>query len=166
MEIEQAKWCPSEAWEKLYSSKNGHLSQLVYIFGNQDIIEAKGRLEEIKAMYPIADIVVCSTSNEIYNGQVYKGSLVLSALYFEHTKIQTVKINLREVKDSFDMGTHLSAMIEKEDLRHLMIFSDGNQIIAPSHGAIFIENFNDDSRRFVTRQSCQVTTCFCMPCTR
>lgn len=132
MEIEQSKWCPTQEWVKLYSSKNGHRSQLVYVFGNQDILQTKGRLEEIQEMYPSADIVVCSTSNEIYNGQVFNGSIVLSAIYFEYTKIQAVTINLRDVKDSFDMGTHISAMIEKDDLRHLMIFTDGNQI-DPAH---------------------------------
>ena len=128
MQVEQKKWSKSQGWEIISDHELRSKAQLVFVFGSTDLVQNNDLFAEIKSQYPDAEIVVSSGSSEIMAGKVEQHTLNVTALYFEKTKIKTLEINLEDVKDSFDVGAHISATIDKENLSNLMIFSNGNLI--------------------------------------
>ena len=128
MQVEQRKWSENGRWEILSDHQLGIKSQLVFIFGSTDLVQDQQLFDTVRTTYPNAEIVVSSGSGEIMAGKVTLNTLNVTALYFEKTQIKTLEINLEDVKDSFDVGAHISASIEKDGLSNLMIFSNGNQI--------------------------------------
>ncbi|MEP2023104.1 MAG: FIST N-terminal domain-containing protein [Reichenbachiella sp.] len=128
MHVEQRKWSNGSGWEILSDHKLGAKAQLVFVFGSTDLVQDQKLFDEIRSIYSKAEIVVSSASSEIMAGKVAQNTLNVTALHFEKTKIKTLEINLDDVKDSFDVGAHISAHIDKDELSNLMIFSNGNQI--------------------------------------
>lgn len=128
MQVEQRKWSKSTDWEVLSDHKLSNKANLVFVFGSTELVQDVNKFDEIRAMYPNAEIVVSSGSGEIMADETSTDTLCVTAIYFEQTKIKTLEIKLDDVKDSFDVGAHISAHIDKDDLSNLMIFSNGDQI--------------------------------------
>lgn len=128
MRVEQRQWNKNDGWQILSNLKLRAKAQLVFVFGSTDLVQDQHLFDEVRSIYPKAEIVVSSGSGEIMAGKVAQHTLNVTALHFEKTKIKTLEINLEDVKDSFDVGAHISAQIEKDGLSNLMIFSNGNQI--------------------------------------
>lgn len=128
MQVEQRKWSKSEKWEILSEHGLGKSANLVFVFGSTELVQDKSKFDEIRALYPNAEIIVSSGSGEIMSDQVSLHTLCVTAIHFEKTRIKTLEIKLDDVKDSFDVGAHISAQIDKDDLSNLMIFSNGDQI--------------------------------------
>lgn len=128
MQVEQRKWSKNEGWSILSDLNLGEKAQLVFVFGSTELVQDQELFDDVRSNYPKAEIVVSSGSGEIFDGKVFRDSLNVTALSFAKTQIKTLEINLNDVKDSFDVGAHISAQIEKEGLSNLMIFSNGNQI--------------------------------------
>lgn len=128
MRVEQRKWNKSLGWEILSDHNIGTKSQLVFVFGSTELVQDQKLFDEVRSTYPNAEIVVSSGSGEIMGGKVEQHTLNVTAIEFDNTSIKTLEINLDDVKDSFDVGAHISAQIEKDELSNLMIFSNGNQI--------------------------------------
>ncbi|UXX78736.1 FIST C-terminal domain-containing protein [Reichenbachiella carrageenanivorans] len=128
MLVEQRKWSKNENWKILSNHQLGDRANLVFVFGSTTLVQDQKRFDEIRTLYPKAEIVVSSGSGEILAGKVEQHTLNVTAIHFEKTQIKTLEINLADVKDSFDAGAHISAQIEKDNLSNLLIFSDGKEI--------------------------------------
>ena len=76
-------------------------------------------------MYPLAEIVGCSTSGEIYKDEIYNSSIVCTAVYFEKTSIKIAVEKITSMADSFAVGERLVGQLEKEGLKHVLILSEG-----------------------------------------
>ncbi|MEO9803067.1 MAG: FIST N-terminal domain-containing protein [Reichenbachiella sp.] len=128
MQVEQRKWNKNKGWEILSDFKLGNKANLVFVFGSTDLVQDQSKFDEVRSIYPKAEIVVSSGSGEIMAGETSTHTLCVTAIHFKKTKIETLEIKLDDVKDSFDVGAHISAHINKDDLSNLMIFSNGDQI--------------------------------------
>lgn len=103
-------------------------AQLVLVFGHKDLLTPSENFLDLKAMYPAADIVLCSTAGEILGTEVHDGSLCLTAIYFEHTTVNTVSTAIKSMDQSFQTGADLAQQLPEDDLTHVMVFSDGLQV--------------------------------------
>ncbi|MEO9967226.1 MAG: FIST N-terminal domain-containing protein [Reichenbachiella sp.] len=128
MQVEQRIWSNNNKWEIISNHDLGESANLVFVFGSTELVQDQSKFDEIRALYPSAEIVVSSSSGEIMVDQVTLNTMCVTAIHFEHTTIKTLEIKLDQVKDSFDVGAHISAQIDKDDLSNLMIFSNGDQI--------------------------------------
>lgn len=128
MRVEQRKWSEDNGWEVLSDLNLAEKANLVFAFGSTELVQDQSKFDEIRSLYPNAEIVVSSGSGEILGGVMGHQTLCVTAIFFEKTKIKTLEIKLDDVKDSFDVGAHISAQIEKDGLSNLMIFSNGDQI--------------------------------------
>jgi hypothetical protein len=79
----------------------------------------------LKTKYPVANIVMVSGAGEFTNDTVGEKTLVATALAFEKTKIASTVINIKDYEDSFVAGTILAAKLPQDDLRFVLLFSDG-----------------------------------------
>jgi hypothetical protein len=96
---------------------------LVLAFGSVDAL--KGGATAMAQAFPGAHRVGCSTAGEISQKGVDDGTLVVTALQFDNTRIQQVSTVLASMDDSFAAGKRLASALPKEGLRAILIFGQG-----------------------------------------
>ncbi|NVM21249.1 MAG: FIST C-terminal domain-containing protein [Desulfobacterales bacterium] len=128
MKIEQEKWTNTNGWEPEPPGRLGESAQLVLIFASTGLLKAPKLLDEIRMAYSKAHILGCSTAGEICGTQVTDDSLVSTAVSFEHTQLSGAQIKFDEVEDSFQAGVHLGQSLEKGELVHVFVLSDGIRV--------------------------------------
>lgn len=126
MKIQQKKWTLNEGWRNI-GAEGYDLgdAELILIFGGNIPLKDKSKFDEIKSWYPNANIISASTAGEIVNTEVSDDSLVLTAIKFEKTKLVFVETEINNVEESEQIGKKLAEGLKKEELNHVMIFSDG-----------------------------------------
>ncbi len=128
MIIEQQYWTVGEGWQNELATHLDGNASLVLVFGATHVLGDKSRMDEVRARYPGAPIVGCSTSGEICATRVRDDSLAVTAMRFEHTAIQLVRTSIGENDDSLSAGKRLAQALSHEQLVHVLVFSDGLKI--------------------------------------
>jgi hypothetical protein len=126
MKTEQSVWKEDTGW--LPTAHGGGLNgnaQMVFVFGTTAIFENLNIFQEIKKLYPEAHILGCSTAGEICGTKIHDNSLVVTAIQFESTHFKGTKISLGDVGSSFEAGEQLARSIDKDNLTHVFILSNG-----------------------------------------
>ncbi len=139
MKIEQLFWEKETGWKMFSKNQLTVAAQLVLVFGQRECIEVPEIYSELREKYPHADIVFCSTSGEIMDIEVKDDSISVSALYFENTPVKAISEYIAEAKDSYLIGRKLSETLNAPDLKHILVFSDG-QIV---NGSRLVQGLND-----------------------
>jgi hypothetical protein len=102
--------------------------QLVFGFGNKELLLNKKIFEQLRATFPAANIAMCSTAGEIYNYEVLDNSLSVMAIEFEHTPTQSASVNIDSYSSSYDAGADLISKIDQTDLKYIFVLSDGGKV--------------------------------------
>jgi hypothetical protein len=129
MKVEQKKFSKASGWETLRNdSFKSDKSNLVLAFGSSDLLADKNLFNNIKQLYPIADIMMNTTAGEIYNTQVDDNSVSLTAINFEKTAIQTAHVQIDNTAGSYDAGKQLAAQLKSRYLKNVLVISDGQKV--------------------------------------
>ena len=99
---------------------------LVLVFGSVDAIRQGA--PAIEQAFPAATRAGCSTAGEITAKGVEDGTLVVTALQFDHTRFAQVSTVLSGMEDSFAAGKRLASGLPVVGLRAVLIFGQGVQI--------------------------------------
>jgi len=99
---------------------------LVLVFGSVDAVRQGAAA--IEQAFPKATRAGCSTAGEISENGVEDGSLVVTALHFEHARVAQVSTVLSSMEDSFAAGKRLATGLPVVGLRAVLIFGQGVQI--------------------------------------
>jgi hypothetical protein len=125
MKIEQKRWTREHNWEINKSSETLERVDLVLVFASREEMSQPATFRELRKSYPHALLLGCTTAGEIYNTQVTDDSVVLTAICFEHTKLKAVSFPIARMEESRMIGQKLVESLEKENLRHVLVLSDG-----------------------------------------
>lgn len=125
MKVEQKKWTQSAGWQTLSDNQLAQTAQLVFLFGDTELLKNPTNFQTIKDWYPQAHVIAGSTAGEIIGTEVLDGSLVVTAIQFEKTTIQVAKVSIEKMEDSLLSGERLADALPKEGLIHVLVFSDG-----------------------------------------
>ncbi len=128
MIIEQQYWTAGAGWQKESAASVDGNASLVLVFGAGHILGDTARMEEVRARYPGAPVVGCSTSGEICGTRVRDDSLVATAVRFEHTGLKLVHAVIGADGDSLEAGKRLAQALPPEQLVHVLVFSDGLKV--------------------------------------
>jgi hypothetical protein len=128
MQIEQTRWSPAKGWTPSSPGKLSTQAQLVLLFGSPACIKQTEWQQAIKEAYPHAHYLGCSTAGEIYDTEVTDETLVATAIAFDHTRVQGNSLRLSSVSDSFQAGEQLAKSLPHEDLVHVLVISDGQNV--------------------------------------
>jgi hypothetical protein len=126
MKIEQKMWTSSADWKVISSTLNGLKPQFVFAFGDRLILDNEKRFEELRKLYPQSSIILASTSGNILGVNVFDQSIVTTAVALESSRIEIQRINISDVKNSFEAGEIVATKLSKKDLKHVFILSDGH----------------------------------------
>ncbi|MCA9405535.1 MAG: FIST C-terminal domain-containing protein, partial [Candidatus Omnitrophica bacterium] len=126
MKVEQKIWTQEMGWDSKFSDQIDDKAQLVLVFAGTNILKSQSvPIEDLKSHYPKAVLTGCSTSGEIYGTQVYDDTLTATIIQFEDTTIETVYEDFSESEESLIVGERLGQSLEKENLKHVFLLSDG-----------------------------------------
>lgn len=121
-------WIASTGWQNGRPGERGVAAQLVLVFGSREIL-ADGRLiEEVRAAYPAAHLLGCSTAGEICGDSVSDDSLVVTAVEFARTQVRGLAVTAGAHEGSRQAGQRLACGLNAEDLVHVLVLSKGLDI--------------------------------------
>ncbi len=94
----------------------------------------------LSSEYPASIVFGCSTSGEIMGNKVTDNSISLTAISLDHTEVRLEEVSLTEVKeDSREAGKLLCKRLAEDDLKHILVLSDGLKV----NGAELVAGFHE-----------------------
>lgn len=127
MKIEQRKWSAG-CWETLSAIEEAERAQLVLVFGDRKILEDPKRFEEMRKMYPNAHILSASSSGDILETDVLDNQIVLTAIYFEKTKLRVISLDIKDFRSCYQCGEKIALFLQSPELSHVFVISDGQMV--------------------------------------
>jgi len=109
------------------------------VFGGRTQVQDPEVYKQLLAWYPKAEIVLTSTSGEIIDTHILDDGIVVTAIFFYHTKIKVVEESILKVEESYSIGQKLAKNLPGEGLVHVMTFSQGLNI----NGTQFVAGLQD-----------------------
>jgi hypothetical protein len=114
-------------WHNIESDDNDAVDVLL-VFTGVNLIENNDLLSFLASTFKNAQIISATTAGEINQTNVEENSIICSAIHFEKTTIKTVVDNLNNYKNSLELGANLAKKLNKTDLTHIFMLSDGNLV--------------------------------------
>ncbi|MBN1381659.1 MAG: FIST C-terminal domain-containing protein [Deltaproteobacteria bacterium] len=124
MKSEQRLWTENQGWQP-GQTRLGSSAHLVFVFGARTILSKRSLFQNIKKIYPNAHVLGCSASGEIHGSRVYDNTLTSTAAFFEDSFVKTISMEINNRQESAKIGEQISQAIDKNNLRHIFVISDG-----------------------------------------
>jgi hypothetical protein len=87
---------------------------------------SEGKLQSfLKARYPTAEIVGCTTSGEISANGVFDDSIQISAIMWEKVMQRVAQTKMTSMQSSFETAAGLAKQLKSDSLKALLVISDG-----------------------------------------
>ncbi|MFM9835975.1 MAG: FIST signal transduction protein [Methylophilaceae bacterium] len=103
-------------------------ANLVLVFGSVKRFN-EGKLQgALKARYPVAQIVGCTTSGEISPSGVYDDSIQITAIQWQKVIQRVTQAKSSNMQDSFDTAVGIAKQLKSDTLRTVIVISDGLNI--------------------------------------
>jgi hypothetical protein len=114
------------AWSQAFPALDS-ASTLVLAFASPEFRERPEVFAALRAAYPTAAIVGCSTSGEIDHARVRDESVAVAVMRFGGTTVRQAATRLGDARESFDAGVRIAAeLVEAEaGLRAVIVLSEG-----------------------------------------
>ena len=126
--MEQMSWTEKSGWVPVPPGGFGASAQLVLVFAGTSLIQNPDKIAEVRAAYPGARIIGCSTAGEICGTHVTDDSMAVTAVQFGHSTVEGTCIQIRAGESSFQSGERLAQSLESRGLRHVFVLSNGLNI--------------------------------------
>ncbi|CAN1548690.1 COG3287 Uncharacterized conserved protein [Flavobacteriaceae bacterium] len=139
MKINQAYRTENNGW--IYIQEKTKLNNpIVLVFANRFLLENQELIQDIRNEFPYEHIVFGSTSGEIIGNLVYESSITVTAIEFDKSTfaIETENI-LNYDKNALNLGKALFNKIDKKNLKHLFVLSEGSFV----NGSSLINGLED-----------------------
>lgn len=128
MKIEQSQWTEATGWTDSPHGGLGGTAALVVVFGSTKLLADAPVMAHIRASYPQATLVGCSTAGEIMGQNVTDDTVTVTAIRLESTPIEVRSVKVGDHASSKDAGQALAAALPQKGLKHVLVFSDGQSV--------------------------------------
>ena len=119
---------------------------LIIVFGSVTRMTDPALPALLRAQFPEAHHMGCTTSGEISNAGVADDSLVLTAVRFKQPGFRVASVETAGMDDSAEAGQRLAAKLAAEDLHSILVFGQGVNI----NGSALIEGITRVAGTHVT----------------
>jgi len=133
MKIHQSVLYPGKGWDNIPDSASS--TGLVLAFGGVDRIADPEVFELLRSRYPEATLIQVSTAGEIAGSRVLDETVVCTHIQFSHTPFRVIATRADEFKTSVDCGDHIGKRLLEDDLKHILVLSEGTQ----ANGDLLVE---------------------------
>jgi hypothetical protein len=122
MEIIPVTWNPQRGWQ---CDDDADRAQAVIYFASPSVLAAQNIYGALRALFPAAHIIGCSTGGEIAGPEVNDDSVSAVALRFASSRVELASVRLAEFPDSRAAGVALARSLPAEGLRAIFVLADG-----------------------------------------
>jgi hypothetical protein len=112
---------------------------LVTVFGGSECLDHPERLSELIAAYPLAHVIGCSTSGEIFDTSIDDDSLSVAVCRFQGTVLRSTSAPVASARDSHRAGTQIGQGLVERGLRAILVVCDGINV----NGSELLRGLND-----------------------
>ena len=98
---------------------------VVTVFGAASFIDTPAVFGELRAAFPRAQMLGCSTAGEIHERRVHDDSIVIAVARFDAVTARVASVVSGGVDQSFEAGRSLGSALHSPDLRALFLLSEG-----------------------------------------
>lgn len=112
-------------------------ASLVLVFGSVKRFGEAKLTSILKARYPTAQIIGCSTSGEITAAGVFDDSLQITAILWEKTVQRVTHTKMTNMQNSYETAVGLARQLKSDSLKALLVYSDGLNV----NGSELLEGF-------------------------
>ncbi len=109
-------WSPDVSDEK---------AQLVLYFGDRVLLAEGRRYQELRARFPRAHIVGCSTGGQIAGDDIENNCVCAVAIRFETAEVEMAAVSVEQASDSRACGASLALKLARPGLAAVFVLSDG-----------------------------------------
>ncbi len=128
MKTEQKIYSVTNGWQQSGEMNPGLAAQLVFLFGSRELLKDQSNIDSVKMAYPSARIVGCSTSGEICGEVVFDNHIISTAITLEKSSFEIAEEKISSVSESYRIGERLAGKLDRSDLVHIMVLSEGLNI--------------------------------------
>jgi hypothetical protein len=123
MRADLLSWTQTSGWS--FDRNSDRRAQLIFYFGGRADLEVDARYSELRAQYPGARIVGCSTGGQICGDELFDDEITGLALSFDRTEIRLVHEEAADAGQSFACGAAIGKKLASPDLACIFVLSDG-----------------------------------------
>src|SRR5579863_9194826 len=139
MRSRQAAWNPSTGWTSAPTDLSD--ASLVLYFGARRALADGARYRDLRAMFPSAHILGCSTGGQINDNTVSDDEIVAAVVKFDATKLRLHRLRVEDPLQSRSYGAALGQALKADDLAGVFVLSDGlnvngSELVAGIIGAV------------------------------
>jgi hypothetical protein len=121
MHVDQWSWSAANGWDGATSGN----ADLVLFFGSRPALQCGASYREMRARFPKAHILGCSSGGQILNDDVTDDEIAGAALRFEHTKLRLASEGAPAADCSRACGKAIGHALAADDLAGIFVLSDG-----------------------------------------
>ncbi|MEO8331578.1 MAG: FIST N-terminal domain-containing protein [Gallionella sp.] len=122
METMQISWTPDAAWSGGEAFRD---ADLVLVFADAAYFETPDCYQALKEKFPQACIAGCSSSGSVLGSVISDGDVVATAMRFERGKVRLAVADVTPGANIRMLAAGLMEQLLSDDLRHVLVFSDG-----------------------------------------
>jgi hypothetical protein len=131
MKVEQRLWTRERGFQPDFGQTElGDSAGLVLVFGSVERVRETESLQRVRAAYPKAHVLGCTTAGQIHDAHLTDETITVTAVAFEHTRVELVRAPIESVDSSFRAGQELARALDLRGLRHVFVLSEGLQVNA------------------------------------
>lgn len=101
---------------------------LVLGFGSRELLSDEKVFDQLKNKFPDSQLILCSSAGEIYENEVLDNTISLTGIKFSSTQIKTYEVDISSFENSFQAGSSLIGKFDQENLKLVLILSDGGKV--------------------------------------
>lgn len=128
MKLKQYLWTAAQGLAEADKSPVLQKPQLVLYFAAPGLLNDGQRYQELRAAFPGAHLIGCTTGGEILGEEVLDGTIAVTAVQFEQGKIEVASHALTEGENSRVAGRAMAARLKPDGLKAVFILSDGTKV--------------------------------------
>jgi hypothetical protein len=139
MRVAQLSWSETAGWNGASGDRAN--TDLVFFFGTRQALACGARYQELRAMFPDAHILGCSTGGQIRSDDVTDDEIAAAAIGFDGTKLRVACEPAHGPKSSRACGEAIGRSLAAPDLVGAFVLSDGlnvngSELVAGIVGAV------------------------------
>jgi hypothetical protein len=139
MRVAQLSWSETAGWASAPGDRTD--SDLVFFFGARRALSCGARYDELRAMFPAAHILGCSTGGQIRNDDVSDDEIAAAAIRFDATELRVACEAAPSPESSRACGEAIGRALAAPDLVGVFVLSDGlnvngSELVAGIIGAV------------------------------
>ena len=128
MIVHKLRWTSPLGWSTVRGDGAPIAPHLLLLFGARAALQDSDALATLRARYPDARMVGCSTAGEICGTDVSDDAIVAAVVQFEHTRMRITTLPLTSMEESRHVGEALAESLAAEDLVHMLVLSEGIRV--------------------------------------